>query len=120
MSEFKMIKPYYPKVELMELLNTKYSFHLKAERFERMTKVFEDIFFDEIHQAFLVDKGHAKGREIHVITKNAILLIFNEKTLKLVTVFKPRKKQVQRLYKQSELDVPIEILKKTIDWESGV
>ena len=111
-----MIEPYYPNVELADLLNNKYSLHLKQDRFERLTKVFENIFFDEIDQVFLVDKNHINGKELHVVTKNAVLLIFNAKSMKLITVFRPRMKQVERLYKKSKLDVPMEIIRKTIDY----
>lgn len=47
---------------------------------------------------FIVDKGHANGREIHVITSTALILIYNEHTHRFITALIARPAQIERYY----------------------
>ena len=49
-----------------------------------------------IYKVFLVNTNHSNGLELHVILKNASILILNNNTKKLVTVLNARKNQILR------------------------
>lgn len=67
------------------------------------------------HKAFVVDKGHQNGFEIHVVTFNAEILIFNLETKKAITVLFARPRQIERYYEQFEMTVPHDIIEKAIE-----
>lgn len=50
----------------------------------------------EIYKAFVVDKNHIDGLEIHVLTYNAEILVFNYETLRFITVMFARPRQAKR------------------------
>ena len=45
---------------------------------------------------FVVDKGHKNGAEIHVITENAVICIYNQRSKKFVTALIARPAQLER------------------------
>lgn len=47
-------------------------------------------------KAFVVDKGHRNGSEIHVIYNNGIVRIYNERTLRHITDLIARIPQIKR------------------------
>lgn len=47
----------------------------------------------------VVDKGHPNGAEIHCITDNGIIIVYNERTKRLVTKLIARPAQLQRYFK---------------------
>ena len=55
-----------------------------------------------------VDRGHPNGPEIHVITDNAIIIVYNQWSGRLVTKLIARPSQLLR-YRRS---VPAEVLQK--------
>lgn len=57
-------------------------------------------------EAFWVDKKHKKGPEIHVVCKDATILIFNANSKKLCTILFGRPGQVERYYKACNMEVP--------------
>lgn len=68
------------------------------ERTRRMWQV-ERLISEEKAEpirAFLIDKGHRNGNEIHVIYNNGIVRIYNERTLKHITDLIARESQVKR------------------------
>lgn len=52
----------------------------------------------EFLDGFLVDKGHVNGPEYHCINVNGIIYIFNERSLRLITVEGARGGQLKRYY----------------------
>lgn len=44
----------------------------------------------------VVDKGHQNGEEIHFLTDNAIIVIYNRKTLRRITTLIARPRQMTR------------------------
>lgn len=60
---------------------------------------------------FSVDKGHIKGAEYHVITENAIIHIYNQKSKKYITSLIARPAQLLRY----GVDIPQEVLNKAKD-----
>lgn len=57
---------------------------------------------------FIVDKGHKNGKEIHVITENAVIHIYNYNSKKYVTGLIARPAQLTRY----GVDIPKEVIKK--------
>ena len=60
--------------------------------------------------SFIVHRGHRDGAERHVITDNAIILIYNKLTNKLVTTLIARPGQIKRYYESVNLVVPSKLL----------
>lgn len=58
---------------------------------------------------FVVDRGHKNGAELHCITENAIILVYNQRTMKLVTKMIARPGQIRRYYENG--DAPEYIIK---------
>ena len=47
-------------------------------------------------KAFVVDRNHPNGNEVHVICDNRLVYVFNSRTERLVTVLYVRPKQLSR------------------------
>ena len=77
-------------------------------------KRFSYVDFDnlKVARSFIVDDGHINGNEIHVLTFNAEILIFNFESRKLITVLFPRVEQVFRYYEPFGDFPPLSILDK--------
>lgn len=61
--------------------NGKDSRHLKRDRKERLRIINEEIGgYGNSLFSVVVDKGHVNGKEVHIITDNAIIMIYNQKT----------------------------------------
>ena len=68
-----------------------------------------------VDNAFLVDKGHKDGMEVHVVTKTGLIFIFNNMKMalglpSLITVLIARPNQVKRLYDACNISVSPSIL----------
>ena len=50
----------------------------------------------------IVDRGHKNGAERHVITDNAIILIYNYRTGRLVTKLVARPSQIRRYFRDGK------------------
>lgn len=57
---------------------------------------------------FIVDKGHKNGKEIHVITENAVIHIYNYYSKRYITGLIARPAQLKRY----GADIPNEIIEK--------
>lgn len=58
----------------------------------------------------VVDRGHRNGPEVHKITSTALILVYNQRSGKLVTKLIARPAQILRYYKENELK-PTEVVK---------
>jgi len=73
---------------------------------------------------FLVDKGHKDGQEVHVVTNNGIIYVFNHMKLflgaynALVTILIARPNQVQRLFEACNMTVDEAIIAKCIEHQA--
>lgn len=72
--------------------------HYNNEVNQRHNKIFEIIGDGKCFGAFLVDKAHPNGNEIHLIFDNGIILILNERTNKIITEFIARPAQIYRYW----------------------
>lgn len=69
--------------------------HYNKERYNREKFICEYIGDGYIVDGFIVDKGHPNGIEVHSITENAIIIINNYRTGKLVTKLLARPQQIR-------------------------
>jgi len=83
------------------------SAHYACERAEREKRI-EHINGGDGEEVarFLVDRHHPAGPEIHVVTSNAIIVIYNAFTGKLVTKLVARPGQIKRYYDAKGLTAP--------------
>lgn len=86
-----------------------YTKHFTLDRQARNDLIHEIGLGTEI-KVFKVDRGHPNGPELHTVTSTALILIFNARTKKLVTILIARPQQIRRLYENSGLAAPQELL----------
>lgn len=76
---------------------------------KQRNNVIQEIKVGKPVDAFIVDKNHPGGYEIHVITDNAIILIYNNMTRRLITRLIARPAQIERYYKALNKECPEDI-----------
>lgn len=87
----------------------KNTFHFTRDRQDREALI-RQIGQGKVIKTVVVDKGHPNGPEVHKITDNAIVVIYNEKTGKLITKLIARPNQIKRYYEEGK--APKEVLDK--------
>ncbi len=85
--------------------------HYRRKRSEREKFINEHFKDDYIVDEFVVDKGHPHGAERHCITSNAIIIIYNLNSGKLVTKLIAREGQIKRYYYNSGREPPLYLVK---------
>ncbi len=107
----------YNGVNEKDLKNGGKSFHMN-NRNRRMNTVNRIEKKPVIDRCFLVDKGHKDGQELHVVTQEGIIYIYNFMKLfcksnnALITVLIARPNQIKRLYEACNLIVDNGIMEK--------
>lgn len=101
----KVIKITNFQVDHIELSN-----HFIYVRNDRRRNV-ENIGSNCIIAKFLCDTGHKNGNEVHCITDTGLILVFNERSKKLVTILIARPAQITRYFSSCYLDTPKDLLK---------
>jgi hypothetical protein len=104
-----------PIDKILNEISKKSSFHAEDERSREVPESIARNNGAEVYKAFIVDKEHDKGNEIHYITENAIIFIFNENSGKFITTENARKGQVKRYFSQQGLVCPQHIIDKAVD-----
>ena len=94
------------EVPLEPKFNIQYSDHHERERKERLHNIRKLVGFGKPIKAFYWDKDHINGKEEHIITDNGLIIIFNVRTQKLVTILIARPNQISRYWTLQGLDVP--------------
>lgn len=94
-------------------MNTK---HYENDRSKREA-IIRRIGEGEDFQEFVVDRGHRNGAELHVITTNGIIKIFNIRTKRLVTKLIARPGQIKRYYYNTMYKMPLDIINKAREHE---
>lgn len=82
--------------------------HYKNNRYEREKFIDEHFGNDHIVDEFVVDRGHPNGAERHCITNNAIIIVYNVRSGKLVTKLLARPQQIRRYYEATGREHPPE------------
>lgn len=76
--------------------------HYKNKRYKREKFIHKYINGDgEIIDEFIINRGHKNGLEIHQLTDNAIIIIKNYNSGKLISKLIARENQIKRYYKLS-------------------
>ena len=82
--------------------------HYKNKRYDREKFINEHLGNGRIVDEFIVDRGHPNGVEVHSITDNAIIIVHNYRTGKLVTKLLARPQQIKRYYESTGRNHPQE------------
>lgn len=82
--------------------------HWEEERKNR-EELIRAIGIGEVVDSFIVDKGHKNGPERHEITSTGIIIVYNNRTNKMVTKLIARVGQIKRYYKDG--NTPKELIK---------
>ena len=88
------------------------SVHFTRDRQDRENLI-KEIGSGKVVKRVVVDRGHRNGPEIHEVTDNAIVNIYNQRTGKLITKLIARPNQIKRYYEEGK--APREILNKAYD-----
>ena len=88
------------------------SIHFTRDRRDRENLI-KEIGSGKVVKRVVIDRGHRNGPEIHEITDNAIVNIYNQRTGKLITKLIARPNQIKRYYEEGK--APKEILDKAHD-----
>ena len=72
--------------------------HFTNDRFVRESFIENQIGLGEFLFAVVWDKGHANGKEIHVVSTTGIVSVYNFYTKKLVTRLIARPAQIERYF----------------------
>lgn len=107
-----MITLFGQKVNMNKAKMSDHAREDRVARFELVSKLDPNPTIDK---AFIVDRGHRNGKEIHCVSEKGIIYILNlRKYLKdynsLVTVMIARPRQVTRLYEACDLSASESII----------
>lgn len=117
---FKSVSLYTLPLNVEELKKAGKTFHMN-NRNKRLDKVLEIEREIVINRTFIVDKGHKDGQELHIVTENGIIFIYNFMKLflhsqnALITILIARPNQIKRLYEACNLTVNQNIIDKSIE-----
>ena len=79
------------------------TFHIKTERKERIDTYYKEFGRGDFVSAYIVDKGHENGHEIHVLRSSRLIEVYNARTKKLVTVLYARDAQLKRYFRTAPM-----------------
>ena len=86
--------------------------HYKSDRKERDRIIREEIggYGKPIARFEDVDRGHANGPEIHVVTSTGIIIVYNQKTKMMCTTKIARPAQIYDLFNRENRIPPREVI----------
>ena len=82
--------------------------HIKNERIERNTLIKYCIKDGILLTSFIVDENDNRGRLIHNIMSNGVIIIQNERTKRIVTQYVARSGQIVRYWKLRGMNIPMQ------------
>ena len=97
---FKVVKE-IPSDKQKDLLKISSSTEHMKDRHNRLNKIKDTFGHGEILHAFIIDKQHKNGNEIHQINDNGCIYIFNYKTGRMITCLIARPGQIKRYFDNS-------------------
>lgn len=87
------------------------SLHYDNDRYYREMFIYNYLGGNgKIIDTFIVDKKHKNGKELHCVTNNGLIIIYNVNTQKMVTKLIARPWQIKRLYMHTKKNPPKELL----------
>jgi len=108
------------KVSIIDWQVEEVTKHLLERKLRFDSYISEGLTTDFI-DGFVVDKNHINGLEVHIITQDAFLFIFNLNSKRLITVLAPRPKQIKRYYEPLNLRWDVNIVNKAnINFQKGL
>lgn len=75
--------------------------HWEMDRAEREA-IINMIGVGIVIKTVVVDRGHRNGPEVHKITDTGIVIIYNQRTGRMITKLIARPNQIRRYYKEDE------------------
>lgn len=81
---------------------------------EAREAIIRQIGIGEVIKTVVVDKGHRNGPEIHEVTSTAIIVIYNQRTHKMITKLIARPNQIRRYYRENEI-IPNDLIQLARD-----
>ena len=75
--------------------------HYTKDR-QRREAIIAQIGTGTVIKEVVVDRGHRNGPEVHKITDTVLILVYNQRSGKLVTKLIARPAQILRYYKENE------------------
>lgn len=90
--------------------------HYSSDRAHR-EQLIQSIGTGKVVASFRVDKGHKNGTEIHQITENAIITVYNERTHRLVTKLIARTAQIYRYFIETNKEIDYNVICKAYEHE---
>lgn len=82
--------------------------HYKRTRNQREKFIDEHFSDGYLVDEFIVDRGHPHGAERHCVMSNAVVVIYNLRSGKLITKLLARPQQIKRYYENSGREPPLE------------
>ena len=89
-------------------VNTK---HYSNERSSRKNFIVDEIGIGNVIDAFIVDRYHYEGPEVHILTSTGLILIYNLYSKRFITVLIARPAQIERYYVAIDENAPRAVLK---------
>lgn len=80
---------------------------------QKREEIINQIGIGTVVAKFVVDRGHRNGAERHEITTTGIIVIYNNKTNKMITKLIARPGQIRRYYPEGK--APRKLVEKTLD-----
>ena len=82
------------------------TFHFNEHKGDRHNQIVEVIGEGKCIAYFIVDKAHKNGNEIHCVYDNGIVVIYNERTKRLITELIARPAQIYRYWNGLNIAFP--------------
>ena len=97
------------------------SIHYNTERKRRIKTIMKIGGKGKILDTFLVDRKHRCGLELHALTSNGIIIIYNAKTRTMITNLIARPAQIKRYYNSVGKTPPSELMCLAYEhWKAGL
>lgn len=81
--------------------------HFQNERIIRYKTLVSKLGIGKVLCSFEIDNNHPNGTEYHIITSTGLVLIYNARTMRLVTIICLRAGQLYRYYAVSGEPFPV-------------
>lgn len=80
---------------------------------QKREEVINQIGIGKVVDSFIIDRGHRAGAERHEITNTGIIVIYNDKTNKMITKLIARPGQIRRYYPEGK--APKKLVEKALN-----
>lgn len=84
--------------------------HYQKKRYTREMLILDVIGEGNVIDNFVVDRGHKNGPEIHSVTDTGVIIVYNQRSGKMVTKLIARPGQIRRYYEAEGQEAPQDIL----------